>query len=310
MSVYVMNWVWKHSSHGDTGLLLMLAIADHCNEDGGGAYPSIKALAEKARVSTRTVKRQLQLLEESGELIIERNAGPKGVNLYQVTFQRGGDNLSPPDEETIGADTEHDASAQEGDTDDTNDPGCHGDTGGKGGCHPWSGGVTPVVKRGDIAMSHGTVKNRQLTVKEPSGRACERASPGEMSVKSSAATSTLKTPEDEPVGAPPAPPPETANRRANAAAKPNQTVSPPLVDEEFRAKMREKYPALDVDSEIDAALNHTAVKKAISTSLYVRNWLRRAEQWRQERPSPTARAPAKRPEINADPDTYSFFGGR
>ena len=74
--------------------------------------------------------------------------------------------------------------------------------------------------------------------------------------------------------------------------------------------MREKYPALDVDSEIDAALNHTAVKKAISTSLYVQNWLRRAEQWRQERPSPTARAPAKRPEINADPDTYSFFGGR
>ena len=183
MSIQVMDWVWKHSSHGETALILMLAIADHCNEDGGGAYPSITALADKARVHPRTVKRQLQVLEDSGELVVDRNAGPKGVNFYRITFQRGGDNLSPP---LYGAAWEgpgsDDASplvdrgvheAPEGDIEYKGDPGCHGDA-----CV--TGGVTPVVrggdmamsKRGDIAMSHGTVRNRQ----EPSGarRACAR----------------------------------------------------------------------------------------------------------------------------------------
>ena len=194
MSIQVMDWVWKHSSHGETALILMLAIADHCNEDGGGAYPSITALADKARVHPRTVKRQLQVLEDSGELVVDRNAGPKGVNFYRITFQRGGDKLSPPSfraatGEAAGSDKlspplygaawegpgSDDASplvdggvheAPEGDIEYKGDPGCHGDVGVTGGVTPVvRGGDIAMSKRGDITMSHGTVINRQ----EPSG---------------------------------------------------------------------------------------------------------------------------------------------
>ena len=74
--------------------------------------------------------------------------------------------------------------------------------------------------------------------------------------------------------------------------------------------MRQKHldEGFDVDTEIDRALNHEAVLKAIKVELYVQNWLRRQAQWESERPRANARTPARRAEINADPDTYAFFG--
>ena len=102
MSIQATNWVWNNSSHKGGPLLVLLAIADHAHDDGGGAYPSIDTLAFKSRLSTRQVKRVLHELVESGELVIEPNAGPRGANLYTVTFERGeekeeagGDKMSP-----------------------------------------------------------------------------------------------------------------------------------------------------------------------------------------------------------------------
>ena len=91
MSVQVMDWVWRNSIHKGTALLVMLAIADHCHDDGDGAYPSSEILARKTRLSTRQVKRVVQQLEASGELEINERAGPKGANVYRITFQRGTD---------------------------------------------------------------------------------------------------------------------------------------------------------------------------------------------------------------------------
>ena len=81
------------------------------------------------------------------------------------------------------------------------------------------------------------------------------------------------------------------------------------IDTSLIEAMQEKYPDLDVEAEISAALNHKSVDKAKDKSLYVQTWLRRAAKWAEERQakgSPRARRPA----IDPNPDTYSFFGGR
>ena len=132
MSVHVMNWVWRNSSHGGTGLLLMLATAGRCSEYGGGADLSIADLAERARVSTRTVKRELQILEESGELVIERNAGPNGENLYRVTFRRGTGKALPLYEDASEVVPADGTDEPRGVLDDTNAPARHGETGDQG----------------------------------------------------------------------------------------------------------------------------------------------------------------------------------
>jgi Helix-turn-helix domain len=92
VSIKVSTYVWEYSEHKGTALLLMLAIADHAHDDGGGAYPSIATLARKARTSERNVKLLLPKLEGSGELEVKRGAGPHGTNLYRV---RGVKNFHP-----------------------------------------------------------------------------------------------------------------------------------------------------------------------------------------------------------------------
>lgn len=80
------SYVWEHSEQKGTGLLLMLAIADHAHDDGGGAYPSVATLARKARTTPRHIKRLLPQLEAAEELTIQRGKGPHGTNIYQVTI--------------------------------------------------------------------------------------------------------------------------------------------------------------------------------------------------------------------------------
>ena len=79
-----MTRVWQHSQQSGTALVLMLAIADHANDDGFMAWPSISSLARKARTSERQVYRLVSQLTEVGELEVRRRAGPHGTNLYRV----------------------------------------------------------------------------------------------------------------------------------------------------------------------------------------------------------------------------------
>jgi hypothetical protein len=62
---------------------MLLAIADFSDDDGR-AYPAVCSLASKCRMKARNARYLLQELEASGELSIERNAGPKGANLYRI----------------------------------------------------------------------------------------------------------------------------------------------------------------------------------------------------------------------------------
>lgn len=89
MSIKVMTYLWEYSRQKGSALLLLLAIADHAHDDGEGAYPSVKTLAGKVRMTERNVQRLLNVLEASDELEIQRGAGPKGCNLFRVTFSIG-----------------------------------------------------------------------------------------------------------------------------------------------------------------------------------------------------------------------------
>ena len=97
MSIMVMSEVWKKSSNDGTLLLLMLAIADYCNDEGY-AWPSIHSLAKKTRkMSDRSIQIAIGKLITSGELSVERCAGvvrmPSGskkTNLYKINLDKLG----------------------------------------------------------------------------------------------------------------------------------------------------------------------------------------------------------------------------
>lgn len=68
--------VLNHSHHSGTSKLVLLGIAWHTADvSGEGAYPSVTRLAMYAGVSVRQTIRALAVLEESGELDVDRHSG-------------------------------------------------------------------------------------------------------------------------------------------------------------------------------------------------------------------------------------------
>jgi hypothetical protein len=87
MSVKVSTKVWKGSRHNSGNLLLLLALADHANDEGF-AWPGIPLLAQKARLSQRHTRRCLSQLVGSGELEILPNQAPSGRALYRIRLEK------------------------------------------------------------------------------------------------------------------------------------------------------------------------------------------------------------------------------
>lgn len=102
MSVHVSSWVWKHSQSRATDRLVLLAIADHADDRGGSAYPSVSHLAEKCAVNRATVMRSIERLEELGELVVVRRPGSGST--YRIVMQPPvagcdqSDDPEPPDD--------------------------------------------------------------------------------------------------------------------------------------------------------------------------------------------------------------------
>jgi hypothetical protein len=76
MSIRVMSEIWKRSSATGAELLVMLALADFSN-DQGESYPSLRIIAQKARLSVRGVCKILDRLQASGEVRRDRSRGGK-----------------------------------------------------------------------------------------------------------------------------------------------------------------------------------------------------------------------------------------
>jgi len=92
MSVKAMTWVWEHSQHKGSALLVLLAIADMANDDGD-CWPGVGRLAQKCRMKERNLQLILRALETSGELQTFLNDGTQTAtgktNRYHLPVVEG-----------------------------------------------------------------------------------------------------------------------------------------------------------------------------------------------------------------------------
>ena len=88
MSIEIMNAVWQHSKADGRARLVLLAIADHQGELG--AWPSLSTLAKMVNASERSVQRDIDYLQNIGELEVHYQQAPTRThyksNLYFVTL--------------------------------------------------------------------------------------------------------------------------------------------------------------------------------------------------------------------------------
>lgn len=101
MSIKVMNAVWANAEVSGSELLILLAMADFSNDDGGDIFPSMQTLARKARLSEPQARRVVQNLVKKGYIEIVELGGWDGKrnrsNSYRILLDSvGGINLIPP----------------------------------------------------------------------------------------------------------------------------------------------------------------------------------------------------------------------
>jgi len=88
MSVKASNWAWDQEGLSSGALLVLLALADHANDEGENAYPSSKSLARKCHLTPSTVWRHLQEIENRGLMIrsarFRDTDNRQTSNLYQL----------------------------------------------------------------------------------------------------------------------------------------------------------------------------------------------------------------------------------
>lgn len=92
MSIAVMTEVWKDAPVSGTELLMLLALADSCNDDRE-CWPSLRHLQHKVRVSRPQAQRLLKNLEQQSliESVKKGGRGAKGreTNLYRLLSMTG-----------------------------------------------------------------------------------------------------------------------------------------------------------------------------------------------------------------------------
>lgn len=85
MSIQAVAWVLEHSQAKLADRLVLIAIANHADARGVNAWPSLPKIAEEAGVHETTVWRSVKVLEELGELTVERRPGkPNRYNLVAL----------------------------------------------------------------------------------------------------------------------------------------------------------------------------------------------------------------------------------
>lgn len=146
-----MSHVWRHLPYKGADLLLMVALADFADDDGN-CFPRFSTLAEKARMSVKSVQRAVIQAEKDGYVAVERGSrgGPTRFRIVienlpsQVVFSgKNKGKKTPVPQDILSSGTEN-------------------TTGQIVHCHRT---ICPVPQ--DI-LSSAIRKNRQLTVNEPS----------------------------------------------------------------------------------------------------------------------------------------------
>ena len=125
MSVRVMSGVWEVDlDHGAQGLLL--ALADHADDDGRRCYPSVPYLAWKTGYSDSQVRRIMKQLRESGLIVpVANENGGRGNPVEYVIYLEKGSKKPPfiPKQERVGPETHGADLEAEDDDPDPENPG-------------------------------------------------------------------------------------------------------------------------------------------------------------------------------------------
>lgn len=107
MSIKVMSMVWDADLPRNQKMIL-LAYADHADDEGQDVYPSVGRTAWKTGYSERAVQQITRELEEVGVLIRE-GKGPRGTNRFAINLNQlpkrpeyGGEKIAPPAESAPG----------------------------------------------------------------------------------------------------------------------------------------------------------------------------------------------------------------
>jgi hypothetical protein len=97
MSIRIMSRVWDSGVTDRGELLVLLALADFCN-DAGECWPAVASIARKARMDERSVRRILRKLEGAGWLTSDIGGGRHGCSRYTINPDKEppGHNV-PPD---------------------------------------------------------------------------------------------------------------------------------------------------------------------------------------------------------------------
>jgi hypothetical protein len=88
MSVHVLSWVLRESDATLGARLVLIVLADHARDDGSSAYPSVKSIGEKARLSERAVQKALRKLEADRSIVSEGQS-PYGTTSYRIVLEGG-----------------------------------------------------------------------------------------------------------------------------------------------------------------------------------------------------------------------------
>ena len=97
-----MGMVWDLKIGRDEKLVL-LAYADHVNQEGGSIYPAVETIAEKTGYCQRFVQALTRRLEKAGYLVPDGH-GPHGTNRYRIPIT--GDAISTPVQNEAAGDAE------------------------------------------------------------------------------------------------------------------------------------------------------------------------------------------------------------
>jgi len=90
MSVKAMAWVWKQPDIRGTSKLVLLALAD-CANDDGGCWPGIKTIAKKCGISHVSVIKNIDKLSKFGLINSERRYNENGrrtSNYYTLILNK------------------------------------------------------------------------------------------------------------------------------------------------------------------------------------------------------------------------------
>jgi hypothetical protein len=90
VSIKVMTFVWEAFPGSGGELIVLLAMADYADDEGGNIYPSVPTLAKKSRMSDRGVQKVLRGLQDVGwiELVAEAENEKSRAREYRIPWRQ------------------------------------------------------------------------------------------------------------------------------------------------------------------------------------------------------------------------------